>query len=1002
MGVKCTRVVKYIRKGDQGEHGIGVRYVDVEYASSASNETAPSSGWNTDAPKWQNGFYIWSRTHIVYTDGTDDYTSAVCITGEKGEQGNGVVDIIEEYYRSTSALTPTGGSWSTTRPSWINGRYMWTRSHIILQDSDYYTTPICVTGEKGATGAAATTYYTWIKYADDANGTNMADDPVKSDGTFREYIGFAYNKTTATESNTPSDYKWSLFRGAQGPQGIQGPQGNNGNSLYTWIKYADSVLSTGYPNTMYDTPKNTTKYIGIAVNKTTATESTVPSAYSWSKFRGDDGTSFSVKGNALGHYTSVNAMNADVAKLQTNQSYLVDNTTNHALIRQYRGNTTYTQESAEDGDAYIVESTGHLWVATGEAWQDMGSLQGPQGPQGPQGEDALNIYVTNQDVVFTAIGQMATIRVEAWKGNKQLTYSGTTSPDNYACRGINDTPIGLILDGKLYVEFECTTAKSFEFHAYCASEDINNDATFIVDYNGTQHTQHLHFRFAKKGERGDRGPSLRGPQAWNDKNNGYAFQQGATGEPYKDVVLYNGNYYSCIKSHIKASDNYPTSAKDNTDKLWQLGDKVELVATNILLATYALVKNLGVEAIDMKDSDGNVLFQAKDGVVQCKTGIFDGISVKNANLQNVKIDGIVASPFVIENSTETLLWDGDNTQTYYAAMAHDNLLYNSSSHHLYWQPECSGRLITMCHHESVTGSTTFYAPTVYQASAPAWQEGKNLWRRIRVLDKDSTERFVGISCIAPSTGKAIRSVTTYYYLSTSSTTQTGGSWSTSAPTWASGKYIWVREYIVFTDGSTTYTSAQLVSDTYGVGISSVQAQYAIGASSSSAPIDMCFYEDGMKRKSITVSRQCVILKGYGTATTFLGYIVVNRIDLAPTREYGRHTKCLAMGVVSYSGSVGISYTTFDGRTLSVSRTSTGLYKVTIPKSWNIQEGKLIVMASTLGDIYNGSNPLYAGVHSIEVNGGVVTGFSLQCGDDTSRNDGSVQFMIFNRADWEMI
>ena len=40
---------------------------------------------------------------------------------------------------------------------------------------------------------------------------------------------------------------------------------------------------------MYDTPKSTTQYIGIAVNKTTATESNTPSDYTWSKFKGDDG-----------------------------------------------------------------------------------------------------------------------------------------------------------------------------------------------------------------------------------------------------------------------------------------------------------------------------------------------------------------------------------------------------------------------------------------------------------------------------------------------------------------------------------------------------------------------------------------------------------------------------------------------------------------------------------------------------------------------------------------
>jgi hypothetical protein len=53
--------------------------------------------------------------------------------------------------------------------------------------------------------------FTWVKYADDASGTNMSDSP-----TGKAYIGFAFNKTTATESTTPSDYTWSLVRGSDG------------------------------------------------------------------------------------------------------------------------------------------------------------------------------------------------------------------------------------------------------------------------------------------------------------------------------------------------------------------------------------------------------------------------------------------------------------------------------------------------------------------------------------------------------------------------------------------------------------------------------------------------------------------------------------------------------------------------------------------------------------------------------------------------------------------
>lgn len=145
---------------------------------------------------------------------------------------------------------------------------------------------------------------------------------------------------------------------------------------------------------------------------------------------------------------------------------------------------------------------------------------------------------------------------------------------------------------------------------------------------GVSRTQVVKFiRKGDTGDKGEQGAVLRGPQAWSDCATGYAFQAGGTGEKWQDVVIYGDNYYSCKKSHTKTASNYPGSTTDTNNGYWQLGDKIELVATKILLATYALVKNLGVEAIDMKDANGNILFQAKDGAVTCKTGTFENVII---------------------------------------------------------------------------------------------------------------------------------------------------------------------------------------------------------------------------------------------------------------------------------------------------------------------------------------------------------------------------------------
>lgn len=158
---------------------------------------------------------------------------------------------------------------------------------------DVETIPLVVDGKDGAqgpqgvpgpAGADGKTLYTWIKYADDAQGGGISNNP-----TGKAYIGFAYNKETATESNNPSDYTWSDIKGEDG---IPGAAGADGKTYYTWVAYSDNADGTG----MYQQPKDTTKYIGIAVNNETATESNNPSDYTWSKFKGEDGQSVSSLG----------------------------------------------------------------------------------------------------------------------------------------------------------------------------------------------------------------------------------------------------------------------------------------------------------------------------------------------------------------------------------------------------------------------------------------------------------------------------------------------------------------------------------------------------------------------------------------------------------------------------------------------------------------------------------------------------------------------------------
>lgn len=157
-----------------------------------------------------------------------------------------------------------------------------------------------------------------------------------------------------------------------------------------------------------------------------------------------------------------------------------------------------------------------------------------------------------------------------------------------------------------------------------------------------------------KGDKGDTGPSLRGPQNWEDCVVGFSFMQGGDDERFLDCVIHNGNYYECKKSHVKADAKEP-GVSQGWETYWRLGDKFDIVATKILLATFAIIKNLGVEYVQVGgtsaylrdsngeivilDSENNVKFRAKATGVECNTGTFNNVQIQSGKIAGFTISG---------------------------------------------------------------------------------------------------------------------------------------------------------------------------------------------------------------------------------------------------------------------------------------------------------------------------------------------------------------------------
>lgn len=123
---------------------------------------------------------------------------------------NTVKSTTEQFYKSTSPTSLSGGSWSNSQPTWENGKYIWKRTYVVKNNGTTEYQPsvngVCITGSTGAKGD---------KGDKGATGPTGPQGPQGDKG--------------ATGARGPQGLQGEKGNtGAQGPTGPQGPQGNTG------------------------------------------------------------------------------------------------------------------------------------------------------------------------------------------------------------------------------------------------------------------------------------------------------------------------------------------------------------------------------------------------------------------------------------------------------------------------------------------------------------------------------------------------------------------------------------------------------------------------------------------------------------------------------------------------------------------------------------------------------------------------------------------------------
>lgn len=186
----------------------------------------------------QNNYYTKTETDAKIKVESDRITSTV--TTVETVKKNAITSSIEEFYLSTSPTALSGGSWSTTQPTWTQGKYIWRRTKNTKGDGTTSYTPnqngVCITGNTGATGSpgaagvgiksTSVTYQGSTSGTTPPTGTWSTSIPTVSAGSY------LWTRTIITYSNDTSSTFYSVGKmGTNGSPGEAGSPGSDGKSV---------------------------------------------------------------------------------------------------------------------------------------------------------------------------------------------------------------------------------------------------------------------------------------------------------------------------------------------------------------------------------------------------------------------------------------------------------------------------------------------------------------------------------------------------------------------------------------------------------------------------------------------------------------------------------------------------------------------------------------------------------------------------------------------------
>lgn len=650
------------------------------------------------------------------------------------------------------------------------------------------------------------TFYTWVVFADTETGGGIS---LKSAG--KTYMGIAYNQTTKQPVLTdPSIYTWVKV---VGEQGIAGEPGKNGLTSFFHVRYAD------VPNpTANQMRKDTGKYIGTYTDYTLE-DSTDPTKYTWRKFQGDDGEDGAdgVPGNdgADGETSYLHMAYATSADGKT--GFSTTNAVDKTYIGQY---VDFVKADSTDPAKYrwskFQGPKGDKGDPGEQGLRGLQGEKGDQGIQGPKGADGKDGKTTYFHIKYSAVSNPTSASQMTETPSKYIgtyvdfTQTDSDDPKKYSWQQLEGSqgPQGKQgisgtngADGKtsyLHIKYSNDGGKTFTGNS---GEDIGAYIGTCVDYAKDDPTSVGTYKWAKiKGEAGAKGD--KGDTGKGVKSTAVTYQASSSGTTIPTGV------WSATPPATSADKPYfwtrtiITYTDNTTSTAYNVGSTPEgIVVGGRNLATNT---NKGTTGWSWSMQTGGY---SKESVSET------GVNTCKLTRDSVKQSGWSVIQFSYIGRTK---WEAD---TNYTVSVDVKASVSTSMNPYFRHSDDSNMLIQSCkavNNKTVANVWTKLVWVVKSAATLPSGTSQNTYFTGMNSNVGVSYQFKNLKIEkgntatdwTPAPEDYVSFVDVEYYLSTSPISLSGGSWSTTAPTWVNGKYMWSRTVTTDGAGNRTYSPNQ--------------------------------------------------------------------------------------------------------------------------------------------------------------------------------------------------